>query len=53
MRSSKRTAICSHRPVLPFVFEAVGIDPIALEPGAFVVVHRRKGKVLGTEVYSI
>jgi phosphohistidine phosphatase SixA/ADP-ribose pyrophosphatase YjhB (NUDIX family) len=51
VRSSKRIAICSHRPVLPLIFEALGLDPISLEPGAFVVVHRRKGKVLGTEVY--
>jgi 8-oxo-dGTP diphosphatase len=50
LKSDKRIAICSHRPVLPLIFEALGIEPISLEPGSFVVVHRRKGKVLGTEV---
>jgi 8-oxo-(d)GTP phosphatase len=53
MKGTRRIAICSHRPVLPFVFEAIGLEPIALEPGALVVVHRRKGKVRGTEVHSI
>jgi 8-oxo-dGTP diphosphatase len=52
LASNRRIAICSHRPVLPLIFDALGLEPIALEPGAFVVVHRRKGKVLGTEVYS-
>jgi 8-oxo-(d)GTP phosphatase len=51
LKSSKRIAICSHRPVLPLIFEALGLEPISLEPGAFVVVHRRKGKVLGIEVH--
>jgi 8-oxo-(d)GTP phosphatase len=51
LKSSKRIAICSHRPVLPLIFEALGLEPISLEPGAFVVVHRRKGKVLATETY--
>jgi 8-oxo-dGTP pyrophosphatase MutT (NUDIX family)/phosphohistidine phosphatase SixA len=52
LASDRRIAICSHRPVLPLIFEELELEPIALEPGAFVVVHRRKGKVLGTEVYS-
>jgi 8-oxo-(d)GTP phosphatase len=51
LKSKKRIAICSHRPVLPLIFEELGIEPISLEPGAFVVVHRRKGKVLATETY--
>ena len=53
LNSRKRIAICSHRPVLPFIFEAIGLEPITLEPGAVFVVHRRKGKVRDTEVHSI
>jgi 8-oxo-dGTP diphosphatase len=53
LQANKRVAICSHRPVLPLIFEALGIEPISLEPGAFVVVHRRKSTLLGTEVYSV
>lgn len=48
------TVVCSHRPVLPAMFEALGPLPPSpfltspvlaepLSPGAFVVVHRRFG----------
>jgi 8-oxo-dGTP pyrophosphatase MutT (NUDIX family)/phosphohistidine phosphatase SixA len=50
LASHRRIAICSHRPVLPTIFETLGLEPISLEPGALVVVHRSKGKVVGTEV---
>lgn len=43
------TALCSHRPVLPWIFAAVGLEPVALQPGEFVVVHRRRGEVVGLE----
>ncbi|HYO32636.1 MAG TPA: NUDIX hydrolase [Nocardioidaceae bacterium] len=49
MQSSKRIALCSHRPVLPAIFEVIGIEPISLDPGGVVVVHRDKGKVLSIE----
>jgi 8-oxo-dGTP diphosphatase len=51
LRSDRRIAICSHRPVLPLIFDELELESITLEPGAFVVVHRRNGKVLGTEVH--
>ena len=41
--------VCSHRPVLPHVFAALGVDDPALAPGEALVVHLRKGKVVGTE----
>jgi 8-oxo-dGTP pyrophosphatase MutT (NUDIX family)/phosphohistidine phosphatase SixA len=47
----KRVAVCSHRPVLPLIFETLGIEPMSLEPGALVVVHRKEGNVFGTEVH--
>jgi len=49
MQSSKRIALCSHRPVLPAIFEVIGIEAIPLDPGGVVVVHRDKGKVLSVE----
>src|SRR4051794_19888680 len=39
------TVVCSHRPVLPHVFAALGLDPVPLEVGDLVVAHLRKGKV--------
>jgi 8-oxo-dGTP diphosphatase len=44
--SQRRVAICSHRPVLPWIFETLGIDPVPLPPGGIVAVHRRGGEVV-------
>ena len=41
--------LCSHRPTLPWVFEALGLEPVHLGVGEGVVVHHRKGAVLATE----
>jgi 8-oxo-dGTP diphosphatase len=41
--------ICTHRPVLPWVFEALGMDDPELEKGELLVAHRRKGGVVATE----
>jgi len=43
--------LCTHRPVLPTVLEAVGVHPEGLEPGGFVVVHHRKGKTVAAELW--
>lgn len=45
----KPAVVCSHRPTLPWIFDALGIDPVDLSPGDAVVVHHRKGRVLSTE----
>jgi 8-oxo-dGTP pyrophosphatase MutT (NUDIX family)/phosphohistidine phosphatase SixA len=51
--SKSPTALCTHRPVLPMVFEALGIDPGGrLMPGEFVVIHRHKGRVIATERHT-
>lgn len=47
------TALCSHRPVLPQVFAALGIEEEPLAPGEMVVCHHRKGRVLATERYLV
>ncbi|MEO9324177.1 NUDIX hydrolase [Nocardioides sp. C4-1] len=41
--------VCSHRPVLPEVFDALGLADPHLEAGELLVVHLRKGRVAGTE----
>jgi len=38
-------AVCSHRPVLPTIFEALHLDPPALDLAAMVVVHHREGRI--------
>jgi 8-oxo-dGTP diphosphatase len=47
--SGEGAVLCSHRPVLPTVFDALGISEQHLEPGGMLVVHHRKGKVIATE----
>jgi 8-oxo-dGTP pyrophosphatase MutT (NUDIX family) len=41
--------LCTHRPVLPWVFEALGLEHRKLEPAGMLVVHHRRGRVVATE----
>jgi 8-oxo-dGTP pyrophosphatase MutT (NUDIX family)/phosphohistidine phosphatase SixA len=43
------TVLCTHRPVLPMVFEALGMEPFTLEPGELLVVQHRRGSVVSVE----
>jgi len=45
--------LCTHRPVLPAVFDALGVPDPGLEPGGMVVVHLRKGRVTATESHLV
>jgi 8-oxo-(d)GTP phosphatase len=47
--TDRATVVCSHRPVLPALLAALGLEDPGLEPGAFVVVHRENGRVRGIE----
>jgi len=47
--SAGAVALCSHRPVLPWVFEALGLDDPALAPGELLVAHLRHGEVRAVE----
>ena len=49
LRRDEPLVVCSHRPVLPSLFEAVGVQDPRLDPGAFVVIHREHGQVRATE----
>jgi 8-oxo-dGTP diphosphatase len=42
-------AACSHRPVLPLLLDALGVDTAPLEPADLVVCHHRKGRILALE----
>jgi 8-oxo-dGTP diphosphatase len=41
--------LCTHRPVLPLVFEHLGVEDPRLEPGELLVLHLHEGTVLSTE----
>ncbi|MGA9100916.1 NUDIX hydrolase [Aeromicrobium sp.] len=45
----KPVTLCTHRPTLPWILDAIGADTVDLKPGQGVVVHHRKGVVLATE----
>ncbi len=45
----KPAVVCTHRPTLPWIFDALGADAVDLRPGAGVVLHHRKGVVMATE----
>ena len=50
LHGSESVVLCTHRPVLPTVLDALGAPDVELEPGAMLVVHHRKGRVVATEV---
>jgi 8-oxo-(d)GTP phosphatase len=41
--------VCSHRPVLPWIFQALGVEDARLEKGEMMVMHLRKGQVRAFE----
>jgi 8-oxo-dGTP diphosphatase len=43
------TLVCTHRPVLPLVFDELGLDCPRLDPAELVVLHRRGSTVVATE----
>ena len=49
MESKQPSLICTHRPVLPLLFDHLGIPTVPLKPGELVVVHHRKGHIVASE----
>jgi 8-oxo-dGTP diphosphatase len=41
--------VCTHRPVLPWVFDAIGTEDPGLEKGELCVLHLRGSKVVAAE----
>jgi 8-oxo-(d)GTP phosphatase len=41
--------VCGHRPVLPWMFDALGVEDPRLATGEMLVLHLRKGEVRGVE----
>jgi 8-oxo-(d)GTP phosphatase len=52
--SSRECAVlCSHRPVLPSILDALGVEAEPLAPGEMMVCHHRKGRVVALERHGI
>lgn len=47
------TVICTHRPVLPWVFEGLGMRDAKLAKGELMVLHVRAGEVLAVEAFQV
>jgi 8-oxo-(d)GTP phosphatase len=43
------TVMCGHRPILPMMHEALGLEPTPLDAGAAVVLHHRSGRIVAIE----
>ena len=47
------SVLCSHRPVLPRLFELLGVSEEPLAPSELVVCHHRKGNLVSTERHLV
>jgi 8-oxo-(d)GTP phosphatase len=45
--------LCTHRPLLPWVWKALALEEHALEPGALVIAHHRRGLVVAVEHHDV
>lgn len=52
LERKRPTVVCTHRPTLPWIFAALGIEPHELAQGEGIVVHHRKGRVVATEQFA-
>ena len=51
--ADESSVLCTHRPVLPSVFDALGLAETKLDPAAMLVVHLRQGTVTATELHRL
>lgn len=55
--SGEGAVLCTHRPVLPLVYDAIGLRAVQREPelapGEMLVVHARKGVVVAVERHRV
>jgi 8-oxo-dGTP diphosphatase len=49
VHSGEDSVLCTHRPVLPALYDALGIARERQATGELVVVHHRKGRVRAVE----
>jgi 8-oxo-dGTP pyrophosphatase MutT (NUDIX family)/phosphohistidine phosphatase SixA len=47
------TVVCTHRPVLSHVYEALGVRDPGLSPGGMLVVHHRSGQIIALEQHQV
>jgi 8-oxo-(d)GTP phosphatase len=47
--SGEDAVLCTHRPVLPMVYDCMGVEPLNQATGELIVVHHRRGRVRAVE----
>jgi len=52
LEESSAVIVCSHRPVLPHLFEALGLPDPGLRAGDFFVAHRESRRVVDVEQHT-
>jgi 8-oxo-dGTP pyrophosphatase MutT (NUDIX family)/phosphohistidine phosphatase SixA len=52
LNDDRPTVACTHREVLPTVFEALHLAPLPIDKATMVVVHHRDGRVAALETVS-
>jgi 8-oxo-(d)GTP phosphatase len=52
LAGKENAVLCSHRPVLPEILAALGVDEEPLAPGEMVVCQHRKGRIVAVERHS-
>ena len=53
MRTRGPSVLCSHRPILPRLFDLLGIEEEPLAPAELVVCHHRRGDLVATERHHV
>jgi 8-oxo-dGTP diphosphatase len=53
LHSDEDAVLCTHRPVLPSIYDAIGIPAEHQAAGGLVVVHHRKGDVRAVERHVV
>jgi phosphohistidine phosphatase SixA/ADP-ribose pyrophosphatase YjhB (NUDIX family) len=53
LTKAEPAVLCTHRPVLTHVYEALGVRDPGLSPGEMLVVHHRSGQVIALEQHSV
>jgi 8-oxo-(d)GTP phosphatase len=50
MREKHSVALCTHRPVLPMIHDALELEHQTLDPGALLAIHHRKKRLVAVEL---
>jgi 8-oxo-dGTP diphosphatase len=53
LHSDEDAVLCTHRPVLPSVYDAIGVPAAHQATGELVVIHHRRGRVRATERHVV